>query len=118
MCVSGLTDASMRYVFVRVDGDLPQNLHPVATPDEGESITVHTVPVTRLSEEIEAFRANQHFEVDARLYGLASSTHLRQGSSIRSQPSMVTLSAVLVMVVTGGLLAYRLLVSKGKTRSS
>lgn len=43
----GLSNASMRYVFMRIDGDLGSNQQPVAMPDEDEIITVHRVPVKR-----------------------------------------------------------------------
>ncbi|TFJ80964.1 hypothetical protein NSK_007607 [Nannochloropsis salina CCMP1776] len=66
----GLSNASMRYVFMRIDGDLGSNQQPVAMPDEDEIITVHRVPVKRLLNEVEGFR-EQGFEIDARLYGLA-----------------------------------------------
>jgi len=70
-CDPGLTNASMRYVFMRIDGDLGSNQQPVAIPDDGEIITVHRVPVKRLLDEVEAFRDQNRFEIDARLYGLA-----------------------------------------------
>jgi len=43
----GLSNASMRYVFMKIDGDLGSNQQPVAIPDDGEIITVHRVPVKR-----------------------------------------------------------------------
>lgn len=69
-CDPGLSNASMRYVYMKIDGDLPCNQRPVAIPDDGEIITVHKVPVKRLLDELEEFSA-RGFEVDARLYGLA-----------------------------------------------
>lgn len=39
-CDPGLTNASMRYVFMKIDGDLGSNQQPVAIPDDGEIITV------------------------------------------------------------------------------
>ena len=66
----GLSNASMRYVFMKIDGDLGSNQQPVAIPDDGEIITVHRVPVKKLLDEVEAFR-DKGFEIDARLYGLA-----------------------------------------------
>lgn len=67
----GLTNASMRYVFMKIDGDLGSNQQPVAIPDDGEIITVHRVPVKRLLDEVECFRDQKGFDIDARLYGLA-----------------------------------------------
>lgn len=69
-CDPGLTNASMRYVYMKIDGDLACNQQPVAIPDDGEIITVHRVPVKKLLDEVEAFR-DRGFEIDARLYGLA-----------------------------------------------
>lgn len=69
-CDPGLSNASMRYAFMRIDGDLGTNQKPVAIPDDGEIISVHRVPVKRLLDEIERFR-ERGFEIDARLYGLA-----------------------------------------------
>lgn len=43
----------------------------MAIPDDGEIITVHRVPVKRLLDEVEAFRDEKGFEIDARLHGLA-----------------------------------------------
>lgn len=39
-CDPGLSNASMRYVFMKIDGDLGSNQQPVAIPDDGEIITV------------------------------------------------------------------------------
>jgi len=61
----------MQWVFVSIDGDLTCNRAPLPTPDEGESITVHRVPVSRLLDEIHAMM-DKGYEVDARLWGLAA----------------------------------------------
>ncbi|GAB5034931.1 adp-sugar pyrophosphatase [Nannochloropsis oceanica] len=66
----GLSNASIRYVFMKIDGDLGSNQQPVAIPDDGEIITVHRIPVKRLLSEVETFR-DKGLEIDARLYGLA-----------------------------------------------
>ena len=67
----GLTDANMRLVFVDVNGDLPENQSAVGTPDEGEFIQQHRLPIAGLADGLEGLAEANGWGIDAKLYSLA-----------------------------------------------
>ena len=63
-------------VVVDVDGDAPENLKPVAEPEEGEFITVLLVPLAGLAARLRAEMKARGYHVDARLYAYAAGLEL------------------------------------------
>ncbi|KAJ3357186.1 hypothetical protein GGF32_001173 [Allomyces javanicus] len=49
----GLTNANMKLCILDVDRTLPENMHPVATPEDGEFIDRRLVPVRELLAKLE-----------------------------------------------------------------
>ncbi|KNE58958.1 hypothetical protein AMAG_03316 [Allomyces macrogynus ATCC 38327] len=71
----GLTNANMKLCILDVDRTLPDNRHPVATPEDGEFIDRRLVPVRELLAKLEAFQ-QEGLAVDARLMHLAIGLNL------------------------------------------
>ena len=72
----GMSAANMQLVVVDVDGDAPENLKPVAEPEEGEFITVLLVPLAGLAARLRAEMKARGYHVDARLYAYAAGLEL------------------------------------------
>ena len=72
----GMTTANMVMVTVEVDADAPQNVNPVASPDEGEDITVHKLPLDQhkgpFIDILVKFANDNKLIIDARLYHWAA----------------------------------------------
>ena len=74
---AGLTNANMVTVVVEVDGDLPENQHPLPEPDEGEFIHVYQVPIAGLYDQL-LLLDKEGCAVDSRVWNFAEGMKLQQ----------------------------------------
>lgn len=77
-CDPGMTNASMRYVFMRIDGDKKSNQMPQAIPDDGEILEIYRIPAKDLLNRLEKMSSEFNYDIDARLYGVAYGLHFHE----------------------------------------
>lgn len=78
----GMSNANMKYAFLKIDLNDPRNQTPVSEQEDGECIQTHKVPLSKLMEALSNPKEffGQEFVVDARLFGFAQGFAL--GSSL------------------------------------
>ncbi|KAK9808257.1 hypothetical protein WJX73_004125 [Symbiochloris irregularis] len=78
----GMTNTNMQAVVIEVDGDAPENVNALATPEEGEFIDVFQLPLDNLYEALQDKQKETGWDIDARLMlhcnEVHFSTHFRE----------------------------------------
>eukprot|EP00877_Chromochloris_zofingiensis_P013420 jgi/Chrzof1/8331/Cz03g06140.t1 len=67
----GFTDNSLNLAVVEIDGDLPENKAPVASPEVGEVLQTLLLPLSGLSDQLIELKRTKGWEIDSRLFALA-----------------------------------------------
>ncbi|GCB66634.1 hypothetical protein scyTo_0004996 [Scyliorhinus torazame] len=67
----GLTNCTMQYVTVNVNGDDSANLKPKQRLDDGEFVEVVLVPINELRKKLDEMLQKENIVVDARVYVFA-----------------------------------------------
>ncbi|XP_041059426.1 ADP-sugar pyrophosphatase [Carcharodon carcharias] len=67
----GLTNCTMNYVTVNINGDDSENLRPKQRLDDGEFIEVILIPVNELRKKLDEMLQKENIVVDARVYVFA-----------------------------------------------
>src|SRR3989338_9401034 len=74
---AGMTNANMVTVIIDVDGDLPENMHPIPAPDDGEFIHVYQVPIHELYATLLRLDT-EGCAVDSRVWNFAEGMKIQQ----------------------------------------
>ncbi|XP_043570093.1 ADP-sugar pyrophosphatase isoform X1 [Chiloscyllium plagiosum] len=67
----GLTNCTMQYVTVNINGDDSENLHPKQRLDDGEFVEVILIPMNELRKKLDEMLQKENIVVDARVYAFA-----------------------------------------------
>ncbi|GCC38217.1 hypothetical protein chiPu_0016729 [Chiloscyllium punctatum] len=67
----GLTNCTMQYVSVNINGDDSENLHPKQRLDDGEFVEVILIPMNELRKKLDEMLQKENIVVDARVYAFA-----------------------------------------------
>ncbi|XP_072922664.1 ADP-sugar pyrophosphatase [Hemitrygon akajei] len=64
----GLSNCTMRYVSVNINGDDSENIKPKQRLDDGEFVEVILIPLNELRKKIDEMLQNENIVVDSRVY--------------------------------------------------
>jgi len=81
---AGMSSATCAYVHIEIDGDDPDNLNPVAAPDEGEFIETHLVSLPDLLQFLDN-KAREGWMPEGKLYAYALGLPRSQESNTEVQ---------------------------------